>query len=291
MPSKSHSEVKTGDAAQACIYVWACATIAAQGAPNSFLEQGTKAYRNGDFLSASSYLGWAVQQSPNDATAHYYLGGALVKLGRTGEAQAEYEQALRLSKEPKLKTYCQSALIQLATPTIPANPNPSPVPIAPAGTVQAGADRTSAREKAMQKIDEQANATSVGVLDMGSARATEWQREGAYRSTIAGNQANKSAQELAKYTREEVGAMKQAAAVAAQDELQRAQDAADATIRYAKAKVWEMQAAAQNLRDQLSAPALPGSARLKAEGTNLYVRNFDAPTGNNANALREKMAS
>lgn len=323
--------------------MFSCTTATrAVATSGDYLEQGTNYYRQGDFLSASAALNWAIRQTPTNANAHYYLANVLVKLGRMSEAQNEYQRAFTLSQDPKIKTYCQAALIQfmqagpgvgagvgvsaasapiasrgpvavgsrpatvnmrmgtgataaslagnamgsgmpggMAIPVAPGGLN-APVGLATQGSIGAN---SSPRQLASQRIDEQANMTSLNLLKDGDAQVAQWKREGARRANSAQFDAERNAADMRSatykkmqvYTPEQVEAQRQATVASGQDDQRQAEDSGARALQYARAKVWETQAAAANLQDQLAQPALPGSAKLKAEGTNLYVRTFDTP--------------
>jgi tetratricopeptide (TPR) repeat protein len=61
--------------------------------------RGTIRYNLGDFAGAAEDYGRAVALDPKSATYLGYQGDALVKLGRTAEAKAAWEAALRLQAD------------------------------------------------------------------------------------------------------------------------------------------------------------------------------------------------
>ncbi len=261
-------------------------------------------------MAASAAFNWALRDTPNDANAHYYLANTLVKLGRTAEAQAHYQSAIRLSKDPQIKNYSLVALNgilktgQTPYPVTGIQMSPGGVnntgmaqnsmgsPLAPqmapgfAGVPAKAFQQLDPRARASQMIDQQADRTSAGILLMGSSEAANAQRMGQWRAETARTQATRMAQDMAAarltknvplYSQADIQAAQQRGDLASLDAMQEANDKSKEAENYAKAKVWETQAAAKNLQDQLAAPVMPGGAKMRAEGTNLYVRNFDTP--------------
>ena len=64
--------------------------------PADLLNRGTELFQQGNYQAAATNYATAVEQSPDDETAHFNLASALAKLGKTAEARAEYLEALRL---------------------------------------------------------------------------------------------------------------------------------------------------------------------------------------------------
>jgi tetratricopeptide (TPR) repeat protein len=294
------------------IYCGSLATLTAQAASNQYFDQGTSYYQRGDYLAASAAFSWAVGQTPNDANAHYYLANTLVKLGRITEAQAHYVAAIRLTKDPTIKSYSQVALngilrtgqtpypvpgLQMAPGGLNNRPmaqNSMGSPIAPqmapgfktaSGLPWSSVGKDDSKQRANQMIDQQADRTSAGILLMGNGEAASVQREGQWRAATARTSATQTAQDMSRatyqhmpiYSAADIQAAQQRGDVASLEAMRDANERSVEAVNYAKAKVWETQAAAKNLQEQLNAPATAGGAKLKAEGTNLYVRNFDTP--------------
>jgi hypothetical protein len=145
--------------------------------------------------------------------------------------------------------------------------------------------KDDSKQRANQMIDQQADRTSAGILLMGNGEAASVQREGQWRAATARTSATQTAQDMSRatyqhmpiYSAADIQAAQQRGDVASLEAMRDANERSVEAVNYAKAKVWETQAAAKNLQEQLNAPATAGGAKLKAEGTNLYVRNFDTP--------------
>ena len=238
------------------------------------------------------------------------------------EAQLHYIAAIRSTADPKIKSYSQAALAELAKSnggaatqqpgfsiqnqsmvqnSINFGVAPQMAPGVFASAAYQGRNKPGLsslpwakvtkddqRQKANQMIDQQADFTSAGMLNMGNAEAAAVQRDGQYKANGARTAATLTSQDMARakiqgtnqplFTQAEIQAAQQKGDIASQDAMLEANQRSLEAVQYAKAKVWETQAAAKNLQDQLNAPVTVGGAKLKAEGTNLYVRNFDTPT-------------
>jgi PDZ domain len=68
-------------------------------------------YSHGDYQGTTEILTRLVGGSyRDDAKAHYYLGNALLGLGKIDEARQQYSMALRLPASAELKQYCSTAM-------------------------------------------------------------------------------------------------------------------------------------------------------------------------------------
>lgn len=85
---------------------------------SELLNKGIAAYSAGDYSQSVQFLKEAKKRDFENATLHYYLGSALVKLKRSQEAVLEYKLALDLNPEGKLADYCRAALAVLAGPPV-----------------------------------------------------------------------------------------------------------------------------------------------------------------------------
>ncbi len=74
---------------------------------------GKASYASGDIKGALHYLDLELAKNPNNAVAHYYKAGALVKLNQVDEAKLEYKRAYSLQPEGALAKFCQTAIGQL----------------------------------------------------------------------------------------------------------------------------------------------------------------------------------
>ena len=251
----------------------------------SFGDTGERYYRQGNYAAAVSALKWQVQQAPRDAKAHYLLANSLMQIGQKSDAVQQYQLTMTLTQDAQILSNCRIALNMMAAAAQQQQAyaqqqgwqNQIAAPPAPPTA------KGRAASAAIQQIDDQVTRTSNSLANDGSQDAASWQRAGQYMAnqlqTNAAQQASlmsrSSAIGVPAYTQQNIQNVQTQAQAAAQQSLNDAQDKANRSIQYSNAKMWETQAAAQNLQELLTEPTSPGGAKLKAEGTNLYVRNFD----------------
>ena len=283
------------------VWSWSCISILAPsfGAQADYLASGTNFYQQGNFLKANADFNSAICQSPRNAQAHYLLANTLVKLGHASEAANEYQTALVLAKDAQLQSYCRTALFQL----IAAAPmSPTPLPGAQTAAVQ-GANsyapslggvltapaslpqKELSRQRASKSIAEQADMTNSNLYQTGNAQAQDWQRTGNLLATQERTKASNTARSMANtknsqqgivYSQDQINSVIQQGDAAAQEQITQARERSQKAMDSAQARIRENQAAAQNLQDLLNAPQPKTGVRIKAEGTNFYVRNFEA---------------
>jgi hypothetical protein len=247
----------------------------------SFGDTGERYYRQGNYAAAVSALKWQIQQSPNDAKAHYLLANSLMQIGQQGDARQQYQLTMTLTKDAQILSNCRIALNRAAAAQGAYTQQQG---FQNAAAMQMPATpRARAASTAIQQIDDQVARTSNTLANDGSQDAASWQRTGQYMASQMQTNANNTASAMSRasyhgapiYSPTDIQNYQQQAQIQSQQTLTDAQDKANRSIQYTNAKVWETQAAAQNLQELLTEPPLPGSAKLKAEGTNLYVRNFE----------------
>ncbi|HEY9758110.1 MAG TPA: tetratricopeptide repeat protein [Oculatellaceae cyanobacterium] len=260
----------------------------------SFSDSGERYYRQGNYAAAVSAFKWAIQQSPKDAKAHYLLANSLVQVGQLVDARMQYQLTVTLTKDPQIIMMCQSGLSALSgagalgatAQQQGAQPGFQLGIQNQATTAQSQLfQKPTPTSIATQKIDDQVTQSSNVMANSSSQDAASWQRAGQYMANQVQQNANSTATYMSRatyqgipiYTQNDIQAMQQQAQTQAQQDLTDAQDKGNRAVQYANAKMWETQTAAQNLEDQLASPTHPGGAKLKADGTNLYVRAFDVP--------------
>jgi hypothetical protein len=248
-------------------------------------------YKAGNYVQLLADCDKVLAKDPNNAAVHYYRATAWAKMGVGIQAETEYKTALKLTHDPHLQQYCQTAL---ATYQNPANSQASAAPLngAPAGrAVPPGNAQTSPGSL----IEQQADSLSLAALDQaGTAHATfnqVSQQANAMKmqaDATANNMANqysydRNGRKYPVYTQAQIDAARQQGYDNAADLVTRSKIQTDAAYETAKLKAFETQASAAALRRQLqSGPK--GSVHLLEPGTNFFVRNYATdPTPPNIN--------
>jgi len=68
------------------------------------VNQGNELLAKGKPAEAAQVLTEAMRMNPKDEDVHYHLGVALARLGKFDQAIQQYEEALRLLKQDRLRT-------------------------------------------------------------------------------------------------------------------------------------------------------------------------------------------
>ena len=77
------------------------------------MADGKKFYNLHDYNKAAVSFEKAIAKNRKDAIAHYYLGGCYIAKRDYGEARAEYQSASELTKDVKVRDYCDSLVANL----------------------------------------------------------------------------------------------------------------------------------------------------------------------------------
>jgi tetratricopeptide (TPR) repeat protein len=95
------------------LFMLVCIDSAARADDSTDFAKACAEYSHGDYQGTFELLTGLVQGSyKGDARAHYYLGNALLGLGKLEDARKQYTAALQLPASPELKQYCQKAIEQ-----------------------------------------------------------------------------------------------------------------------------------------------------------------------------------
>ncbi len=89
------------------------ATYASNAALADDMAEGKRFYAVQDYNKAALSFQKAVAKNGRDATAHYYLGHCYVAKRDYGEARAEYQSAADLTKDAKVREYCENLVAGL----------------------------------------------------------------------------------------------------------------------------------------------------------------------------------
>ena len=88
---------------------WAAASAAQACGNNAFLSE-VQDYNNGKYEEAVQLGAASIIADPKNDQAHYYEALALSKLDRMDEAQTAYKDCAAITKDPRLKDYCEEAI-------------------------------------------------------------------------------------------------------------------------------------------------------------------------------------
>ncbi len=78
---------------------------------NALVKSGITKYKSGNYLGCLQDMGQALKTDSSNVLAQYYVGMANVQLGRTGPAEAAYNNVIKLNTNKTLTAYAQMGLI------------------------------------------------------------------------------------------------------------------------------------------------------------------------------------
>jgi hypothetical protein len=245
-------------------------------------------YKAGNYVQLLTDCDKILATEPNNAVVHYYRATAWAKMGVGIQAQAEYKTAFKLTHDPHLQQYCQTALTTLQNPSLRQASNGAVVNSGsqPGQPILPGNAPTSP----VSLIEQQADSMSLAALDQaGAAHATFSQIS--QQADAMKKQADANANSMASqywydkqghgtpvYTQAQVDAARQKGYDDAANLLTRGRIMTDAAYESAKLKAYETQATAAALESQLRNKS-KGGVQLLEHGTNLFVRNYAASPG------------
>lgn len=228
------------------------------------LKEGIKAFKAGDFRNAIGLLGSAQSTDFNNPVLHYYMANAFVRLGRREPCIREYRIAYALAPDQEVGQNSKRALMALGVASFEEGP--------PTGAVKKTEFELPKKDPAFEKALEALGKQSRDAMsnDRGAMAVENWKKK---MSTQIQDAIIKS-----------LLATKKGTVMIPQDSLMLLDQLRDinnndryAKYYYSDTKTREVQKSAENLGVLLK--DTKGSYRLVPQGTNLYVRNYQAAGG------------
>jgi hypothetical protein len=251
-----------------------------------------EAYKKHDFVQAKTKFESLVRAKPDDARAHYYLANTLVFLKEMKAAAREYQTAIENAQSDDIRENSLAALRVLQNAGVkggdsggraaqsaktnslggaPAYNASSSSSAAAASAATSAPDAQSTLERQAEErkdiFSQQAEAAKKKALETGELQAKQISSEHTVDPYVA--RRNRFG------GRAYADAIKEEGEKQAAEARQRAKMQADGYKRYVEEKNAALDQAANNLSDQLNQDSGPGKVRLKREGTNLNVRNYE----------------
>jgi tetratricopeptide (TPR) repeat protein len=254
-------------------------------ASEDLLKQGITEYNAGDFGNAAGHLGAALSTDFNNPILHYYLGNTYVRLKQKEGAIREFRIAYALQPDAKVGEYSKSALALLGA-SVTEGEAPVP-PKMPASNDFPHQQFDPMLEKALSAIGDQGKniATFRNTLGQSSADGLNKSNADALKRLK-----DQMLQDATRYGRR--GTVYPATNPSPDD--QRKLDALkhdydSRNQRYldnAAREAAEIQNSARNLQTLLNDQPKQGELKLNPAGTNLYIRNYQAPDPGNQSPAR-----
>lgn len=249
------------------------------------------------YQHAELCLRQAVRENPTDSSAHYYLANALVYLGKHKEAIAEYQSSFQLDPFGPVSGYCRRALMSYHADVPDSSVDPDTVRIAtkassnvrvyapaPAPGVSSAIEKIR-HDAEFEKYRHRQIADSMSDVARKVADQTTAQIQSAAHDEIdrimnppvvPGRIVNPQIYNP-EYQKARCDEVRRNAEEAMQMARQKAEQKASNYKQWTQDRALVVDDTAANLENQLNARNLPGTPRLAATGTNLYVRNYSAP--------------
>jgi tetratricopeptide (TPR) repeat protein len=260
-------------------------------APLTLMQKGQKFMELGQYAQAEECFRQSAVEHPRDASVHYYLANALVYEKKHPLAMEEYNLAYRLDPYGPVSGYCRKALMTYrmhgAPPLSEAESNE---PISAAERLGIRLPTESEHGSVVRLIRSQTEREKSRHRQYAESIAATMVRGGETRAHIiernaqdAINEAINSPLRMRPFEnpfaaiearRLQIEQMRKEAEEAAKQERAAASEKSDAYKRWSLEHEFSLDDIASNLEAQLLTKNLPGSARLRPEGTGLFVRYY-----------------
>lgn len=238
------------------------------------LQQGMNSYRQKDYKEARRLLTKAVKADPYNAELHYYLANSMIYLGDGKAAMAEYSQSFDLDPFSKFGQYSREALLGFGKKfngigKLQEKDNKHLPP-----------DDGKSIKQAVIAINSQTSQRESLNRAWGEHKARAAIESGEERNRRLRQKAEEQLEELSNSAGHKAGLQEEMHEIQqkAVFEGQRAQaDAREQAARHmgaAMASALAVESSATNLLRLISEKAKPGKVKLRAAGTNLYVRSY-----------------
>lgn len=242
-------------------------------AESPLLKQGIEEYNNGDYASAVGHFGQSLSQEFGNPVMHYYMGNAYVHLRERDAAIREFRIAFALDPKSKVGELAKKALRYMR-----ADEESQPKPVEKPKVVTAVPPAVDKHmDKALTSLQEQANRMKNQHTREAQMRADDVSRFGqsAYQKTKG-----EIDDSLTYFRRGRMYKLPMPAdASALLERLQQMYGSQHATsLNDGLKRAEEIQNSAENLNSLLHDNSKRSGPKLVPTGTNLYIRNYQAPS-------------
>lgn len=263
----------------------------AQTAPLTLMEKGQRYSASGQYAQAEDCFRQSAVEHPRDPYVHYYLANVLVYLKKHPQAMEEYNLAFRLDPYGPVSGYCRKALVTYrmhgAAPMAEPETNE---PISAAERLGIRLPEENDRGSVVKVIRTQAEREKKRHRQFAESIAATMVRGGETRAQIIERNAhdaiNDALNSPVRYRpfenpfmaienrRLQIEQMRKEAEEAAKHERTVAAEKSDSYKKWSLEHEFSLDEIASNLEAQMLTKTLPGSARLRPEGTGLFVRYY-----------------
>jgi tetratricopeptide (TPR) repeat protein len=260
-------------------------------------ENGLKHHALGRYQHAVIYFSLAVEESPQNALAHYYLADSLVRTGHHEQAIVEYGLSYRLDPHGQVSAYCKKALAAYKQPspkfslskidtTGSATPFDDSGPVIPSSNEDELIARTKShirQELTFEKVKHQmmGDTFASGALGLAEAEARLIQEEAAHEIELATQPQAATVGKIVQYAapdpelaKARVEEIKRRAQEKTEASRKSAQARADLYKQWSRLRQESLDEVASNLESQLDQPTGQSGVKLQPIGTDLYTRFY-----------------
>ena len=252
----------------ACI----CLVLANPAIAASSLKQGMEAYKKNDYKEAIRLLNKAEAEDPYNAELHYYLANCYVFQHDGESAIKQYSRCFDLEPLSKYGQYSRQALLGFGKKFRGfSGPDDGKEHLAP--------DDPKSINQAVALIRKQTEDQDKRAHSSGEKAAESAIQKGESHAQQINKDAQQLSEDLAPLARsqaaqEELHEIRQKAVFAGQHARFEAQQQAAKHMEHAAQNAISLESSAASLLRLMSEDPKPGHIKLKALGTNLYVRNY-----------------
>lgn len=260
------------------------------------MQKGQRHLDSGRYAQAEDCFRQSAVEHPRDPYVHYYLANVLVYLKKHPQAMEEYNLAFRLDPYGPVSGYCRKALVTYRMHGAPPGAEASSAeteasqPISAAERLGIRVPEEKDRGSVVKVIRTQAEREKSRHREFAESIAATMVRGGETRAQIIERNAHEAINDTlnspvryrpfenpfmaAENRRLQVEQMRKEAEEAAKRERTAAAEKSDSYRKWSLEHEFSLDEIASNLEGQMLTKNLPGSARLRPEGTGLFVRYY-----------------
>ncbi len=260
-------------------------------APQTLMQRGQRYSASGQYAQAEECFRQSAVEHPRDPYVHYYLANVLVYLKKHPQAMEEYNLAFRLDPYGPVSGYCRKALVTYRMHgAAPIAESQTSEPISAAERLGIRLPDEVDHGSVVKVIRTQAEREKVRHRQFAESIAATMVRGGETRAQVIERNAHDAINETlnspVRYRpfenpfmaienrRLQIEQMRKEAEEAAKQERAVAAEKSDSYKRWSLEHEFSLDEIASNLEAQMLTKTLPGSARLRPEGTGLFVRYY-----------------
>jgi len=246
--------------------------VCAQMSPQ--MKEGITAYKQGQYKTAVTALMGALNTEFNNAKLHYYLGNSFVHLKQNDSAIREFRIAYALEPDQEVGRFSKAALINLGVdtnPGAPTPPAPPPKPVRRPDPIIAEA-LESLRKQASAARDYENHANEF--LNHEAAQRAQRELERAKSDMQKNNVSWKRGRGYVQNDRLPADSQRTLDNMRSNFENQ-----TNSRKQNSNYRVNELQRTADNLEELIKEKNPKSGVKVKPVGTNLYIRNYENPSG------------